>query len=96
MKVTLYYGGAADRVSDGDDLEMENIILFREIELARVPNVGEDMTLHMGDYMIDAEVKDVFTHYCEPGNPHKKESFHGDSYAITLHRCRIVDRYKRI
>lgn len=96
MKVTLYYGGAADRVSDVDDVEMENLILFREIELARVPNVGEDMTLNIGDYYIEAEVRDVFTNYCEPGNPHIKERFHGDRYAITLHRCRIIERYKRI
>ena len=96
MKVTLYYGGAADRVSDVDDVEMEDLILFRKIELARVPNVGEDVFLHIGDCFIVAEVKDVFTNYCEPGNPHIKESFHGDSYAITLHKCRIGERYDRI
>lgn len=96
MKVTLYYEGAADRVSDGDDVEMENLILFREIELARVPNVGEDVLLRIGDYDIEAVVKHVFTNYCEPGNPHIKERYHGDSYAITLHRCRIVEKYKRI
>lgn len=95
MKVTLYYGGAADRAND-DDVEMEDLILFREIELARVPNVGEDVTLHIGDYHIEAEVRGVITNYCEPGNPHMKESFHGDSYAITLHKCRVADRYKRI
>lgn len=95
MKVTLYYGGAADRAND-DDVEMEDLILFREIELARVPNVGEDVILHIGDYMIEAEVKDVFTSYCEPGNPHIKERFHGDSYAMTLHRCRVIERYNKI
>lgn len=96
MKVTLYYEGAADRVSNDDDVEMEDLILFREIELARVPNIGEDVFLRIGDYDIEAVVKRVFTNYCEPGNPHIKERFHGDSYAMTLHRCRIIEKYNRI
>lgn len=96
MKVTLYYGGAADRAICDDDLVMEELILFREIELARVPNVGEDMLLRIGDYDIEAVVKYVFTNYCEPGNPHIKDCYHGDSYAITLHKCAICERHNRI
>ena len=95
MRVTLYYDGAADRASYDDELVMEELILFREIELARVPNVGEDVLLRIGDYDIEGEVKHVFTNYCEPGNPHIKERYHGDSYAITLHRCAIIERHNR-
>lgn len=95
MKVTLYYEGAAGCADFDDDVKMEDLILFRVIKLNRVPNVGEVVNLMIGDYWIEGEVKQVFTTYCEPGNPHIKERSYGDSYAITLHRCRINERYNR-
>ena len=97
MKVILYYGGCKSHDSDLD-CELEDVVNYRKIELQRIPNVGESLTLMVGEYHLDMVVAKVYTDYCEPGNPYIKESFWGDEYALYVKDVSIVDLYgeKRI
>lgn len=83
MKVTLFFGGMKRRDSE-IGCKVEDLLNFQTIELSRIPNVGEVMNITIGDYALCGKVKQVFTTWNEPGNPHIKEGYHGESYSIML------------
>ena len=97
MRVRIYYGGNSRKSSRGNDdypiLDklLDNIV----IDLQRVPCTGEWMSFVLDDYCINAIVERVYTNYTEPGNPHIKPGYHGDSYAILLDEAEIVEVYKK-
>ena len=96
MKIVLYYGGntKGDTPTPNYDLLME-LLEYAEIDMQRVPNKGETITLYFGNCRITADVTHVFPHYCPAGNKYIKESHWGESYGIQLDNAQIVDWYGR-
>lgn len=66
---------------------------FLTIELDRVPDVGENITLVKGDYFVSAYVQRVSTNWVEPGNAHIKETAYGAEYGITLRDLEVLEHY---
>lgn len=93
MKVTLFYGGGSNDYSRHDECDIEDLVNFTEIELSRVPRKGEYLDLWIGDYWIEGTVKSVYTNYCTPGNPHKKEYAWGESYSIYIDNVEVMEYY---
>ena len=93
MKVTIYFGGGSGH-GRMDEYDLEQIINERVIELQRVPNQGEHLSLWIDRYWIDCDVKYVFTNYVEPGNPYIKERAWGDRYAIMVNNVELMEEYK--
>lgn len=87
MKVRIYYGDANEIIS--------KLIDNLDIELSRVPNVGESLSLWVEDYWLDMKVRQVFTNYCIPGNPHIKERAWGEGYAVFVDDVMIVEEYRK-
>ena len=92
MKVTLFYSGGADD-SLHDECEIEDLVNFTEIELSRIPQKGEHIGLYLGDYWIEGTVMYVYTSYCPPGNPHRKERSWGESYQIGIDNVEVMEYY---
>ena len=93
MKVTLFYFGAGRRLDRNDEFDIEDLVNFTVIELSRIPRKGEYLDLWIGDYWIEGIVRDVYTNYCSPGNPHKKESAWGESYSIYIADVEVMEYY---
>ena len=91
MKCTLYYHGAKYKAQD--TRETEELINDIEIELSRVPNVGETIHLHWEECWIEARVRDVSTHYYQPCDFYKRTAWY-DSYVILLDNVEIIEKYK--
>lgn len=91
MEVTLYYAGSK---KDYEDVDLEDLINFMTIELQRVPNVGEEISLMFDRYWINAKVYQVYTNWTEPLNKRFKERAWGDRYAISLTDIEIMEVYR--
>lgn len=91
MKVTLYFAGA---LYDREEVNLEDLINFMTIELQRVPNVGEEISLMFDKYWINAKVEQVYTNWTESGNQRFKERAWGDHYAISLTDIEIMEEYQ--
>ena len=92
MKIILYYGGNSKKDTDDYDRLME-LLEFTEIEMERVPNKGETITLYLEDCRITADVTHVYPHYCPVGNKFIRERAWGESYGISLDNAEIVECY---
>ena len=91
MRVILYYAGEK---RDHNHVNLEELINYMTIELQRVPNVGETVSLMFDKYWINAKVAHVYTSWVEPGNERFKESAWGDRYAISLTDIEIMEKYE--
>ena len=85
MKVTLYCGSCADQI--------DQLLNERVIELQRIPNTGETITLAVGDYWVEAKVGKVYTSYVAHGNEHWKTFVWGDRYAMYLEDIETIETY---
>lgn len=94
MNMTIYFGGCKNEDSVYYS-ELEDLLRFLTIPLARVPNKGETLTLFLGDFHLDMEVADVYTHYCVPGNSHIKESGWGEEYAIYVKNVEVIECFRK-
>lgn len=92
MRIVLYYSGNSKGETQNYDLLME-LLEFTEIDMQRVPNKGETITLYLGACRITAEVTHVFPHYCPAGNKYIREGGWGESYGIQLDNAKVVDWY---
>lgn len=90
MKVTLYYAGSKE---DYDYVDLEDLINFMTIDLHRVPNVGEEISLMFDKYWLNAKVLRVYTNWVEPLNRRFKERSWGDKYAISLTDIEVIETY---
>lgn len=90
MRVTLYYAGSK---MDYEDVDLEDLINYMTIELQRVPNVGEEISLHFDKYWLNAKVCQVYTNWVEPNNNTFRESSWGDNYGISLTDIEIMEQY---
>lgn len=93
MKVRLYYDGC--RYDRKDEWEIEKEINDTYIELSRIPCVGENITLFLGDYWFEGKVSKVYTTYCEKGNPHRYERSWGEDYAMFISDIEVYEKYRR-
>lgn len=92
MRIVIYYGG--NRVGRNDNYdELMRLLEYTEIEMSRVPNKGEVLTLYLENYCIDMKVTQVFPHYCPEGNEFIKERAWGEWYGISVDEAEIIDVY---
>ena len=91
MNVRLYYDGC--KYDRKDECKIEREINDTFIELSRIPNVGENITLFLGDYWFEGKVSAVYTSFCEKGNPHRYERVWGESYSIFIKDIEVFQKY---
>ncbi len=91
MRVTLYYAGEKRY---HNHVNLEKLINYMTIELQRVPNVGEEVSLMFDKYWINAKVAQVYTNWTERGNERFRESAWGDRYGISLTDIEIIEKYE--
>lgn len=92
LQVKFYYAGSKNEYAL-DGYEMEKLMDWYTIDLPRVPNIGEIVTLVIGDYRIEGKVSMVFTSYCKPGNPNIKERCWGYSFGVSLSELEVVEYF---
>ena len=91
MKVRLYYDSC--KYDREDEYLIEKEINDTFIELSRVPCVGENITLFLGDYWFEGKVSAVYTYYCEPDNPHRHKWSWGEGYSIFIKDIEVYRKY---
>lgn len=88
MRIVLYYGGNTKGERKDQDLLM-NLLEFTEIEMERVPLVGERLCLYLDHYRVYADVTEVYPSYCPKVFPYIKKRGWGESCAIQLDNAEI-------
>lgn len=91
MKVTIFFNGAINRHNE-DEFVMEYIVEGTELELSRVPNIGEVFNLWICGYWLQGKVAYVETAYCMP-HPNIKERAWGEQYGVGVKDWEIMDVY---
>ena len=91
MKVRLYFDGC--KYDRKDEYLIEKEINDTRIELSRIPCLGENITLFIGDYWLEGVVSKVFTCYTEKGNPHRYERSWGEDYAMFVKDIEVYEYY---
>jgi hypothetical protein len=94
MKATLYYCSSADHVSEDSDALMDYLVGDKELELDRIPNTGEVITISTHGVTLEGTVTQVFTNINEPHKNIKEEAW-GVRYGIAVNEWEIVDYYDR-
>lgn len=92
MKVRLYFDGC--KYDRADEWLIEKEINDTFIELSRIPNVGENITLFLGDYWFEGKVTAVYTYYCEKNNPHRYQHTWGEGYSIFVGEIEVYQKYE--
>lgn len=92
MKATLYFCSSAGHVSEDSDALMDYLVGDKELELDRIPNTGEVITISTHGVTLEGTVTQVYTNINEP---HKniKEKAWGVRYGIAVNDWEIVDYY---
>ena len=93
MRIQLFFAGCKENVSAELEKELEDFIDWRVLELSRCPNVGETITLQIGDYWVDMVVDSVWTRFVENGNHHFKERVWGESYGVQVKDVELMEYY---
>ena len=91
MKVNILFNGAIGRDTE-NDFVIEYIVDGTELELSRVPNIGEEFNLWMYGYWLQGKVGYVSTDYCKP-HPNIKERAWGEHYCVGVKDWEIMDVY---
>lgn len=94
MKAILYYCSSADYVGEDNDAMMDYLVGDKELELDRIPNTGEVITISTHGVTLEGTVTQVFTNINEPHKNIKKEVW-GVRYGIAVNEWEIVDYYDR-
>lgn len=94
MKAILYYCSSADNVSEDSDAMMDYLVGDKELELDRIPNTGEVITISTHGVTLEGKVTQVFTNINEPHKNIKEEAW-GVRYGIAVNEWEIVDYYDR-
>ena len=92
LKVMIYCAGNKSEAFL-DEYEMEKLLNWREIELPRIPNIGEIFDIVIDDYRIEGKVGMVYTNYCQPGNKNIKESCWGCDFGLMLSELEVIDYF---
>jgi hypothetical protein len=87
MKAILYYCSSADCVGEDSDALMDYLVGDKELELDRIPNIGEVITIATHGVTLEGNVTQVFTNI--------KEEAWGVRYGIAVNEWEIVDYYDR-
>ena len=88
MRIVIYYGGNTKGKDEDQDLLIE-LLEFTEIEMERVPQVGERLCLYLDHYRVYADVTNVYPSYSPQGFPFIKKRAWGESCAIQLDNAEI-------
>ena len=94
MKAILYYCSSADCVGEDSDALMDYLVGDKELELDRIPNIGEVITISTHGVTLEGNVTQVFTNINEPHKNIKEEAW-GVRYGIAVNDWEIVDYYDR-
>ena len=94
MKAILYYCSSAEQVSMDNEVFMEFLVGEKELELDRIPNTGEMITIATHGVTLEGEVTLVFTNIREPHKNLKEEAW-GVWYGISVNEWEIIDYYDR-
>ena len=94
MKAILYFCSSADCVGEDSDALMDYLVGDKELELDRIPNIGEVITISTHGVTLEGNVTQVFTNINEPHKNIKKEAW-GVRYGIAVNEWEIVDYYDR-
>lgn len=91
MKVRLYFDGC--KYDREDECAIEREINDTFIELSRIPCVGENLSLFLGDYWFEGVVSKVHTYFCEENNPHRYKWSWGEGYSISVKDIEVYGYY---
>jgi hypothetical protein len=94
MKAILYYCSSADYVGEDSDALMDYLVGYKELELDRIPNTGEVITIATHGVTLEGKVTQVYTNINEPHKNIKEEAW-GVRYGIAVNEWEIVDYYDR-
>jgi hypothetical protein len=94
MKAILYFCSSADCVSEDSDALMDYLVGYKELELDRIPNTGEVITIATHGVTLEGKVTQVYTNINEPHKNIKEEAW-GVRYGIAVNEWEIVDYYDR-
>lgn len=94
MKATLYFCSSADHVGEDNDALMDYLVGYKELELDRIPNAGDVITIATHGVTLEGKVTQVFTNINEPHKNIKEEAW-GVRYGIAVNDWEIVDYYDR-
>lgn len=94
MKATIYYCSSSAHVSDDSDTLMDYLVGEKELELDRIPNIGEVITISTHGVTMEGTVSQVYTNINEPHKNIKEEAW-GVRYGIAVNDWEIVDYYDR-
>lgn len=94
MKAIIYYCGGQDYIDRETDIFLDYLIGEKEIELSRIPNVGEKINIRTHGVVLEGEVTQIYTWFSEPHKNIKEEAW-GEQYGISVSDWEIIDRYDR-